>query len=122
MKEIAPEQYATLVRVNWLKEPCLSIAIRADFRCEYCGCDLLASVNNLHTLELDHILPKSNQGPKDDAANLAVCCSTCNALKFTYIPNGDSREERVADASRHVRELRKNVEATQNRYRELMGR
>lgn len=121
MKETTPELLAELVKVGWFKEPHLSVLARADFRCEYCGQDLLASFNDCFNAQLDHIHPKS-KGGSDEKSNLAACCTTCNSLKWDYAPRGDNRDERLADAGRYVREQCKVQGVMWNRYRELMGR
>ena len=72
MKETTPELLAELVKVGWFKEPHLSVLVRTDFRCEYCGQDLLASFNDCFNAQLDHIHPKS-KGGSDEKSNLAAC-------------------------------------------------
>lgn len=37
-------------------------ALRADFCCEYCGRDLLASVDDYDVWQLDHVVPRSKEG------------------------------------------------------------
>jgi len=121
MKEITPELLAELAKVGWFKEPHLSVLARADFRCEYCGQDLLTSFNDWFNAQLDHIQPKS-KGGSGETPNLAACCTTCNSLKWDYAPRGDNRNERVADAGRYVCEQRKVQGVMWNRYRQLMER
>jgi 5-methylcytosine-specific restriction endonuclease McrA len=121
MKEKTPELLAELAKVGWFKELHLSVLVCADFRCEYCGQDLLASFNECFNAQLDHIHPKS-KGGSDEKSNLAVCCTTCNSLKWNYVPCGDNRDDRLADAGRYVREQRKVQEEMGSRYRELVRR
>ncbi len=121
MREITPELLADLAKVGWFKEAHLSILARADFRCEYCRQDLLASFNECFNAQLDHISPKSKGGSGEES-NLAACCTTCNSLKWTYAPHGDNRVARTADAARYIREQRKVQKEMWNRYRELLGR
>jgi len=47
---------------------------KAGFKCEYCGRDLLASVNDYKDWQEDHIVPKSKGKPDDSVNNLAVSC------------------------------------------------
>src|SRR5437899_2954155 len=75
--------------------------LETDCRCEYCGRDLLASFNDYDTWQIDHVYP-SAKGGKHEYENMAVCCRTCNFLKRDYVPSGNSRNERVADARREI--------------------
>lgn len=54
MKSIGPELIAELVKVGWWKEPSLLIFARADFRCEYCGLDLLTTFKDCFNARLQH--------------------------------------------------------------------
>ncbi len=70
--------------------------IRAGFKCEYCGRDLLASVDDYDSWQADHIYPQSKQ-KVDREVNMAIACKTCNFMKraevFGKLPN--SEEERT---------------------------
>ena len=121
MKETIPELLAEFAKVGWFKAPHLSVLVRADFRCEYCGLDLLASFNDCFNAQLDHIHPRSKGGSNEES-NFAACCTTCNSLKWDYVPCGEDRDERLADAGRYVREQREVQGLKWNRYRELTRR
>ncbi len=41
------------------------LCLRADFKCEYCGLDFLASPDNYKQIQVDHIVPKSKKGDDD---------------------------------------------------------
>ena len=84
-------------------------ALPLDFRCPYCDTDFLASYDNFYSWNCDHIVPLS-RGGDNDAENLVSCCRTCNALKRSYVPIGNTRPERIADARRYIQEKRKNQE------------
>ena len=58
----------------------------ARYRCEYCGRDLLASVDNYRMWQEDHIIPESLGGEQDDMDNLALCCRSCNMPKGRWNP------------------------------------
>ncbi|WP_278620265.1 HNH endonuclease [Ectopseudomonas oleovorans] len=88
-------------------------------RCEYCDRDLLASFNDYDSWQIDHVMP-SSKGGKHEYENMAVCCKTCNFLKRDYLPSGETRDERVADARRHVQALRVVREAELARVRALV--
>jgi 5-methylcytosine-specific restriction endonuclease McrA len=56
---------------------------RAQFRCEYCGRDMLASAVVYDTGELDHIDPKRSRSA---LWNLALACRLCNRIKRRFRP------------------------------------
>jgi len=57
------------------------IAIRDDFKCRYCGKEIL----NHKNLEIDHIIPLS-KGGRTNYANLVCCCKKCNQKKLNNLP------------------------------------
>lgn len=66
-----------LLTLGWSRQT-LAVWLRADCKCEYCGCDLLASDDQyLYGSHVDHIVP----GAGDDLENLALACKTCNFIK-----------------------------------------
>lgn len=81
-----------------------------DFRCVYCDRDLLASYDDYNSWACDHIIPVARDGNGTEE-NIVICCRTCNFLKRSYVPSGDTRAERVADARRYVQERRSSHEA-----------
>ena len=117
---VTPELLAKLTEVGWIKDKLLLLVLaRADFRCEYCGQDLVASFNDCFNAQKDHLVPRV-KGGHDADQNLAASCLTCNALKWDYIPLGDTREAKLADARKYITEKRKEQEAFWNKYRVLM--
>ncbi len=62
------------------KPPIDPVQRRDDYRCQYCGKDGLASLDNWHDCTIDHFVPKKHGGT-DDESNLVTCCSYCNAIK-----------------------------------------
>ena len=96
MTQVTPELIVDLLQVGGFKtELMVSILARADFRCEYCGQDLLASLTECFNAQADHIIPRSKGGPNAES-NFAACCTTCNSLKWTYVPISESRDERIS--------------------------
>lgn len=93
--------------------------LESGFRCEYCNRDLLASFNDYDSWQIDHVIPLS-KGGIHEYDNMAVSCKTCNFLKRDYLPTGETRNERLADARRHVQELRVMREAELSQIRELV--
>jgi hypothetical protein len=62
-----------------------SVAQRAAFRCEYCRAP--EAVFNF-PFEVEHIAPRSRQGPGDES-NLALACRACNLRKSDYVTGMD---------------------------------
>ena len=55
----------------------VGIAVRAEFRCEYCGKYLLESIEAYDSWQIDHIVPNRDNSPE----NLALTCKICNFAK-----------------------------------------
>jgi 5-methylcytosine-specific restriction endonuclease McrA len=73
-----PDEFAI---PDW-SDSTLQLAIRAGFRCDYCGSDFFASVENYYAFEVEHIVPRGRGSELDEAPeNLTVACRTCNRLK-----------------------------------------
>ena len=74
--------------------------VKWDGRCAYCGEDLLASRPGYSSAGIDHLVPKSHmQQPNcsdltDSPANIVLCCSSCNNMKYTMdaLEGHDARE------------------------------
>lgn len=103
MKE--QEIVSVLVEKFGWSETSARLGIQARFRCEYCGRDLLASVDDYDAWQVDHILPQSKGGP-DDFENLAVSCKTCNFMKRNVVPEGLDRHARIRSAAVQIEVLR----------------
>lgn len=73
----------------------LDLGIGADFRCEYCSRDLIASVDDYDAWQIDHILPRIDD--REALWNLALSCKTCNFLKRHSTPTTpiDPRKDRA---------------------------
>ncbi len=56
------------------------IEARAERRCEYCRLPVRGQVA---TFPVDHIVPRSGEGPTQ-LDNLALACPHCNAHKWTH--------------------------------------
>lgn len=78
----------TAAEVQEMKKPCskkfkawrFAVWLRDDFRCVYCGQDLIRDFQTLHTATVDHLKPKSAGGGYEQE-NLVTCCASCNSLK-----------------------------------------
>ena len=95
--------------------------VETDFKCEYCDEDLLASLVSYYSMQIDHVLPKSHDG-KHCFENMALSCKPCNLLKRDFVPSGSNREERVADARRHLSDLRRARKDRLAEVCEVLGR
>jgi 5-methylcytosine-specific restriction endonuclease McrA len=70
------------------------LAYDACFCCEYCGRDLLATIDDHRAWEYDHIVPVTSEG-SDREENRAVACKVCNWLKGNRIvPSVDPTKDR----------------------------
>lgn len=69
-------------------------AVSANFHCEYCGLDMLESLEAYYSWQIDQIIPSGGY----TLENCALACRTCNHLKHARKPKGSSRKERIADA------------------------
>ena len=65
-----------------------STYVRDSYRCIYCGRDMLATLDDWLSLEVDHLQPTSKQG-KDEEDNRVTSCNVCNRLKSSYKPEKD---------------------------------
>jgi len=92
--------------------------VKVGFRCEYCGTDLLSSVDAYYSWQMDHIIPQSKAG-EHAYENIAICCTTCNFMKRAYVPEGHTREERIADARRFIMACREGKLAELNKIRKV---
>lgn len=75
------------------------VLLASDFRCAYCGRDLLENVDTFVTFARDHVLPKS-RGGSDGTANRVAACAACDTLKA-------SARTRDVEQARRVVKLRR---------------
>src|ERR1700692_3399690 len=55
-----------LVASGVLTDSQARVAVRASCKCEYCGLNFLACIENYHQWEWDHIIPKFHGGSEDE--------------------------------------------------------
>lgn len=99
------EVVQAMVDLGWSKVQA-RLGVRAGFRCEYCGRNLLASIEDYDSWQKDHVVPISKGGAEEDFENLALACKTCNFMKLDHMPNGETREQKIDNARRRVMTLR----------------
>lgn len=106
----------------WTAEVCE----RAGYKCEYCDNDMLASVNNYLSCELDHIIPQS-AGGDHTLENMALSCRECK-VRFkrswnpVYVAGKDaSREELIFAVRGNIEKKRASWFRCLSRYREIVG-
>ena len=82
----------------------VELGIRANFCCEYCGKNLLESIEAYDSWQKDHIIPNGN----DDLSNLALACKICNFAKRHTDPTnrakGTDRESLIQAAKEIIDE------------------
>jgi 5-methylcytosine-specific restriction endonuclease McrA len=106
----------------------IKAGIRAKFKCEYCGKDLLESVDNYFWIwQIDHIKPTSKGGDDDydkEQENLAVSCLTCNYIKSDWwdesILDSESRDDKVEHAKSYIKAKREEKAAFLDRMKGLI--
>jgi hypothetical protein len=86
---------------GWRRHTGLAI-VRAKGRCEYCGADLLTSVEAFWTGKRDHIIPRNGGGEHERNGvpidvvfekNIALACDKRNESKAEGVPHGVAVEE-----------------------------
>ncbi|MDP5291869.1 HNH endonuclease signature motif containing protein [Oceanimonas sp. CHS3-5] len=108
-------------------EPDASMGLAADFRCQYCGKDLLASVDNYKEWQTDHLVPSSSGG-LDEISNYVICCRTCNFIKGRWNPQSEyvgvipTREQLIISAKKYISEKRHENESVVHELRKIVGR
>ena len=118
------DDLAALARLPGWYEVSLIVWPRAGFRCEYCGRDMLASVDEYrYGWNHDHLIPKS-VSHDDSTDNMVLSCVPCNRFKDTFDPSTEagpdaSRDELIAAATREIEELRQADESLLEEVREL---
>jgi 5-methylcytosine-specific restriction endonuclease McrA len=88
---------------QWIrKDKRLSIYLRDEFHCLYCGVNLKTA--KPEDVTLDHLLPRS-AGGSNDATNLVTACRSCNCSRqdrpwIDFAPGGarDRIEQRRHEA------------------------
>lgn len=73
------ELAAQLIPLGWSLEA-VQLGVRANFCCEYCDADLLATIESYDSWQRDHIVAVAGGGA-DHIDNLALSCKLCNFLK-----------------------------------------
>jgi len=94
----------TLVGEGWSQETAKCWQL-ADFRCVYCGMNLLASLDMYWLGVIDHLLPKSRFPDLSEvASNKVLACRLCNFLKrahvFDSVPSIYHGEDVLSDQQR----------------------
>lgn len=119
---IDQEKRESLLKENGFTELSLDVALRANFKCEYCGLDLLSNITTYDLFQIDHIYPQS-KNLDDTLENLALSCKLCNTLKRNHFPETTptSREKAVEYFQDYVAEKRSVKEKALNSVREKVG-
>lgn len=121
------ELIQVLVAEHGWSEVAVRMGIRAGFHCEYCDRDLLKSVDDYDTWQVDHIVPLSKGGSETEFENLAVACKPCNFIKRHWEP-ADSRDlpfdrtKRIEVVRELIKQRRERKHNDLARMRELVAR
>jgi len=70
------------------------IFMRDNYRCVYCGRELVGDINDWLSIEVDHLKP-SSKGGSDEMDNLVTSCNVCNKMKSDYFPDEGFPEDRA---------------------------
>lgn len=118
-------------KYKW-SETQIRLGLRAKFKCEYCGKDLLKNIDDYKLWQVDHIRPKSKQGNDDcnidDCNNLAISCRQCNVnFKSNYFPMNKntenmSRQELIDVFKKYIIERRRNASMELSEMRDIIGK
>ena len=75
---LRPDVVAQLVATGKWSKGTAILGEQALYCCEYCGRNLLHCPECYKLWQVDHIIPVCKGGEKDDPANKAIACKTCN--------------------------------------------
>ena len=107
---------------DWAK-----VCERAGYRCEYCGKDMLASLDDYLSMETEHIVPRS-AGGCDTVGNSALSCPVCHGKKLKndwnpaeYAGEGAGRKELIQAVRKYL--IGKRVDKYEEflKYRQIVG-
>ncbi len=74
---------------------------RDEYRCAYCGADLLATLDSFLSAVVDHITPRSRGGP-DHRSNMATACFACDRIKSGRLAETIDDARRIVQCQRTV--------------------
>jgi 5-methylcytosine-specific restriction endonuclease McrA len=101
-----------LKKYNW-DETNVRIALRAKCECEYCGKNMLESIDNYKLWQIDHIIPKSSGDENcEDFENKALSCTQCNKdfkgkwYSQTVIKEKIDRSKYIDEIKEYIRDKR----------------
>lgn len=89
------------------------VLVRDNFICRYCGKDLLASLDDWHSAQVDHVMP-INHGGSDGSDNKVCACAYCNSLKH------GKRFSSIEDAKGYILERRKDCQKSYEAHKALV--
>ncbi len=90
--------------VRW-PENLVALMLRANGYCEYCGTDLVSSLEVFWASEADHVIPKDRGGEDDYGLNKAMACNRCNRIKGKSWPD-DAPGVEIRDRSARIAAVR----------------
>jgi 5-methylcytosine-specific restriction endonuclease McrA len=83
------------------------VGLRARYKCEYCGFNVLSSSQAYRGRNSDHILPKVKYPAlRDSFANRALACRACHTSKGQFDPApGEPKWSRKHDLTEEERQM-----------------
>ena len=92
------------------REEGMQILMRDHFKCQYCGLDGAASLENGLMMTVDFVIPRALRGKKEPQ-NLVAACRPCNLLKGRHRFHNfeEAKKYVLAKRDEQRREWEKNV-------------
>ena len=122
--------FQLIKKYRWSEEQ-IYLAMRANFRCEYCDKDLFENIENYKLWEIDHIIPKSCNISNYDYEcfdNKAIACRQCNvSFKSRYNPileigEGKTRKEYINIIRKKLSHIRNEKQSELEEIKKLFSR
>lgn len=97
--------FEQLKKYNW-DETNVKIALRAKCKCEYCGKNMLESIDTYKLWQIDHIIPRHSGSENFESFdNKALSCTQCNKdFKNKWYPQSQFNEKK--DRSEYIDEIK----------------
>ena len=109
--KVSPERKRKRQGVNIKFHKRMVVYNRDGWRCQYCGRDLLESIETLQLATVDHVYPRHDGGEIKSVDNMVTACLSCNFLKAGALTKSLSEARqlvsmrRAAWAARYLEEI-----------------
>ena len=78
------------------------VLVRANFRCQYCGKDLLSDLDTFLSITRDHLIPAA-AGGANHHDNRVASCAPCDRLKADFLVVDLDQARRLVSRQRQTR-------------------